>query len=116
MKQQILMDTRTELFQWEKERYVYIEQDGQEQVYCVQFYNKKSTVAEEGYVIDSKVQIPNKLLQQSIPITVIACGEQGDGTHVLARKTFRVLPRVKPASYIDEDDEPILLYGGNANA
>ena len=117
MKQQIIIDTKGELFQWEKDRYVYIEQSDQgERVYCVQFYNKKSQVAEEDCLIDGKVKIPNKLLTQNIPITVIACGEQGDGTRVLAQKSLRVLPRTRPMSYIDDDDEPILLFGGNANA
>lgn len=113
---QISISTKTELFQWEKERYVFFEQNGQEQAIYAQFYNSKSKVAEESEIVDDKAKIPNKLLQQNIPITVIACGEQGDGTHVLAHRTFRVLPRVKPISYVDDDDEPILLYGGNANA
>lgn len=117
MNNKITISIERELFQWEKERYVFLEpSELANQVYCVQFYNQKSKIAFEDFPEDNKVKIPNSLLTYKIPITVIACSEKGEGTQVLAYKTFRVLPRVKPESYSEEDEnEDIFLIGGNAN-
>ena len=112
----IFIEVDRELFQWEKNRYVTVgPQELLDEVYCLQFYNKKSTVAQESFLSNNnKVKIPDKLLTQNIPITVIACSKEGDGTQVLAYKTFKVLPRVKPESY-RENDETIVYYGGSAS-
>lgn len=111
----IFIEVDRELFQWEKDRYVSVgPQELLNEIYCLQFYNKKSKVAQESFLLNGKAKIPNKLLTQNIPITVIACSKEGDGTQVLAYKSFKVLPRVKPESYY-EDDEIIVLYGGGAS-
>lgn len=104
-----------ELFQWEKDRILLIEPNTSlEQICCVQFYNKKSKISEESIPEGNKVKIPNILLTQNIPLTAVICGVEGEGTQVLGYKTFRVLPRLKPQSYQD-DDEEILIFGGGAS-
>lgn len=110
----IVIEIERELFQWEKERYVIVKPlELIKDVYCLQFYNKKSKSALEEFVKNNnRVKIPDILLTQNIPITVIACSKEGEGTQVLAYKTFKVLPRLRPESY-SEDDE-IILYGGGA--
>ena len=111
----IFIEVDRELFQWEKNRCVTVgPQELLDEIYCLQFYNRKSTVAQESFLSKNKAKIPDKLLTQNIPITVIACSKEGDGTQVLAYKTFKVLPRVKPESY-RENDETIVYYGGSAS-
>lgn len=104
-----------ELFQWEKDRILLIKPNTNlDQIYCVQFYNNKSKFSEEVTPQDDIVKIPNILLTQNIPLTAVICGKEGEGTQVLGYKTFRVLPRLKPQSYQD-DDEEILIFGGGAS-
>lgn len=112
------MDSKVEititkqLFQWEKGRAIQIEPPNQARY--AQFYNAKSKVALESDVEGGRAEIPDELLTQSLPITVIVCSEDGDGTWVIGRKTFQVLSRKKPETYI-ADDEEVILFGGNAN-
>ena len=94
-----------ELFQWEKDRYVYITQSNTE-IVTVEFYNKKSDVAMEVYVTSNKAKIPNELLKENLPITAIACADIEKGNNVVARKTFKVLARPKPQYYVDDSDNP----------
>lgn len=94
-----------ELFQWEKGRYVYVKQNDPE-IIAVEFYNKKSKYSDQVNVEDGKAQIPNKLLKESLPIAVLACTEDDDGTKVVSRKTFKVLARPKPEFYVDDEDNP----------
>lgn len=108
-------ELKGELFQWEKDRRLQIKPESAlDEIYCVQFYNKKSRISEEAFLEDGYVKIPNILLTQSIPLTAIICGKEGEGTQVLGYKTFRVLPRLKPQSYY-EDNEDILIFGGGAS-
>lgn len=100
-----------ELFQWEKGRYVLVNLGKNDPaVSCVQFYNKKSKVASEIDIENGKAQIPNHLLKESLPIVALACTEDENGTQVITRKVFKVLARVKPEYYVDDDpiipDEP----------
>jgi hypothetical protein len=100
-----MLKINKELFQWEKGRFVIVQQ---EDITTVEFYNKKSTYSDEVIVENGQAQIPNKLLKESLPITALACIDDGDnGTKVISRKTFKVLARPKPEFYIDDDDGPI---------
>ena len=98
-----------ELFQWEKGRFVKVS-DGA--ITTVEFYNKRSKNSSEVSVENGQAQIPNKLLKESLPIMATACIKDENGTKVISRKTFKVLARRKPESYIDDDptgpDEPII--------
>lgn len=106
----ILIDK--ELFQWEKDRFVSIVTDGKE-VNCVQFFNAKSSTGPEVILEGNLAKIPNYLLKESLPITALACLKSENSLSVIARKTFKVLKRVKPESY-EEDDSTIkhIIYDG----
>lgn len=101
-----MLKIEKELFQWEKGRYVIVS-DKHPEITTVEFYNKKSTYSDEVIVVDGQAQIPNKLLKESLPIAALACIEDEDGTKVISRKTFKVLARLKPEFYVDDEDEPI---------
>lgn len=97
-----MLKTDKELFQWEKGRFVTVERAD---ITIVEFYNNKSETSDGIDVVDGKAKIPNKLLEQSLPITALACVNDGDnGTKVITRKTFKVHARPKPNKY--EEDEP----------
>lgn len=103
-----------ELFQWEKDRWIYIETlENEPEISYVQFYNQKSTYGPEVKLKDNKAKIPNYLLKDYFPIMAVACvGEEGSGKAVSRRK-FRVIKRVKPENYTDDLDEGIeVIYDG----
>jgi hypothetical protein len=76
------------------------------EITTVEFYNKKSKVGPEVVVEDGKAQIPNFLLKDSLPIVALACVDDENGTKVISRKTFKVLARIKPEFYVDDNDGP----------
>lgn len=102
-----------ELFQWERDREVFVDLDKEEpQTLYAQFYNSKTQKSPLFLLEDYKAFIPDELLYQSLPITVLICTE----TRVLARKEFRVLKRPKPEAF--DLEQPTLtkldnLIGGN---
>lgn len=98
-----------ELFQWEKERFVIV---NNEQVTSVQFYNKKSKYGSEVPVENGKAKIPNYLLKEDLPIIAIACSGPFGNTQVINRKEFKVLRRAKPEYYIDDDPGELIIYDG----
>lgn len=95
-----------ELFQWEKNRYVYVDFDSNEpKITYVQLYSGRDSLGPEIPLENGKVKIPNYLLQKSLPITALACiGSLEEGTQVIARRAFKVIPRAKPESYFDDED------------
>lgn len=104
-----------ELFQWEKNRYVYIDSvEGDPKISSIQFYNKKSKYAPEVPVESDKAQIPNFLLKEALPIVAVACIESdNNGTQVITRRVFKVLARTKPEFYFDDEDTGIeVIYDG----
>ena len=104
------LSIKKELFQWEKDRMVYVE--GIENIYCVQFYNQKSKTGPEVSVVDGKAKIPNDLLKESLPIVALACCKDSDETRVIERKIFKVLSRAKPDSYVDDTPGKEVIYDG----
>lgn len=93
-----------ELFQWEKNRFVIIDKkENEPNISRVQFYNKKSKIGPEVPIVNNKAQIPNSLLKENLPIVALACTEDHEGTQVISRRVFKVLARVKPEYYIDDD-------------
>lgn len=99
-----MLNIEKELFQWEKGRYVIV---NDESITTVEFYNKKSKHGDEVIVENGQAQIPNKLLKESLPIAALACTDDENGTKVISRKTFKVLARPRPEFYVDDEDEPI---------
>jgi hypothetical protein len=100
----LMLNIEKELFQWEKGRYVIV---NDESITTVEFYNKKSKYSDEVIVENGQAQIPNKLLKESLPIAALACIDDENGTKVISRKTFKVLARPRPEFYVDDEDEPI---------
>lgn len=102
-----------ELFQWEQNREVFVDFDENElQVFYIQFYNSKTQKCPLVLLEGKRALIPNELLEQSLPITVLVCTEN----EVLARREFRVLKRPKPDGFDDSSQQLIRLnslLGGN---
>lgn len=98
-----------ELFQWEKERYVFVKDDN---VTLVQFYNKKSKSGQEVPVENGKAKIPNHLLKDNLPITAVACLGSNGNTQVINRREFKVLGRAKPEHYVEDDIVTQIIYDG----
>lgn len=103
------LDIEKELFQWEKERFVIV---NDKQITYVQFYNKKSKYGSEVPVKEGKALIPNYLLKESLPIIALACSGSSGKTQVLNRREFKVLGRAKPENYIDDDVIREIIYDG----
>ena len=101
-----------ELFQWERGRVVVVEPTHPE-VTLVEFYNEKSDISKECPIINGVASIPDELLQYSLPITASACSNNLNGTRVVSRKIFKVIPRPMPENYHpgstpDDPDAPVI--------
>ena len=96
-----------ELFQWEKDRKITIETSPEEPVITIlEFYNANSRVGEAEVLENNEAFIPNHLLRESKPLTVLACiGEKGN-TKPIDRQQFRVIPRPCPEGYDDNSTSP----------
>lgn len=96
-----------ELFQWEKNRYVYVETyDSDPTITYVQFYNGNSRTGHEIELKDGRAQIPDYLLEEHLPVIAAACTGKLGETLVIARREFKVLKRARPVDYKDESDNP----------
>ena len=101
-----MLKIEKELFQWEKGRFVLV---SDETITSIEFYNKKSKYSDQVEVENGQAQIPNKLLKESLPITALACiNDNENGTKIISRKTFKVLARPRPESYVDDEDDPVV--------
>lgn len=99
--------TDKELFQWEKDRKIYIESSIDEPVISIlEFYNANSKVGEAEVLENNEALIPNHLLRVSKPLMVLACiGEKGN-TKPIDRRQFRIIPRPCPENYFDDSTAP----------
>ena len=97
-----MLNIEKELFQWEKGRYVIV---ANPDITTVEFYNKKSKYGDETIVENGRAQIPNRLLKDNLPIAALACIDDENGTKVISRKTFKVIPRPRPEFYVDDEDD-----------
>ena len=84
------------LFQWEKDRKVFIECNKTDypSLY-VQVFNTKTIAAPLIPLTTDYIIIDDKILEQPLPITVLVCSEE----RVFARREFSVLKRPKPDGY-----------------
>ena len=65
-------------------------------------------------VVNNTALIPNYLLQENLPIMVVACsGAFGEG-RVIGRREFKVIKRAKPEFYVPDSDEEVehIIYDG----
>lgn len=92
-----------DLFQWEKGRYLIVNDNS---VTTVEFYNAKSKNSIEVSLWNGRAVVPSKLLKEALPITALAIVKNESESRIIFRDTFKVLARPKPESYVDED-EPV---------
>ena len=113
-----MLKVKKELFQWEKNQYVYVDNTNTEyNISHIQFYNKKSSYGPEIAVEEGRAKIPNYLLKENLPIVALGCikdSENSENLEVVCRKIFKVLPRPKPEFYIDDDNtfKDVIYDGG----
>lgn len=105
-----------ELFQWEKNRFVEVE-EGENNITIVQFYNKNAKIGPEVEVVEGKAQIPDYLLRESCPLIALCYSKDGDNVRIIDRQIFKIIARAKPDSYVDEEvpttpQEPDIIYDG----
>lgn len=102
-----------ELFQWEKNRYIHIEPDMGQNLTFVQFDNANT---KDGIVVliqDNMAKIPDILLKDKLPIMANICEGPKDETRVITRKQLKIIPRSKPESYRDEENDfKEIIYDG----
>ena len=107
--------TDKELFQWEKDRYVFLElSDSEVSPSCVQFYNRKSSTGPEVVISEGKAKIPDYLLMDCLPIMALACTGEPGSTKVVTRREFKVIKRVRPESYSEDSEDQFydIIYDG----
>ena len=97
-----------ELFQWEKNRYIFIKTDSasEELPTFAQFYNKKMSKSLDSPVIDNKIKIPNQLLEYDIPVMVVVCTGSYEEAHAISRREFKIIRRAKPENGSEDPDDP----------
>ncbi len=107
-----MLKIEKELFQWEKDRYVFVDENDSS-ITHIQFYNKENGQGPEIPVRNGKAQIPNYLLKESLPIVALGCIQVANGTQVLGRKVFKVLKRARPEFYVDDNNDiKDVIYDG----
>lgn len=97
-----------ELFQWEKNRYIFIKTDSasEELPTFAQFYNKKMSKSLDSPVIDNKIKIPYQLLEYDIPVMVVVCTGSYEEAHAISRREFKIIRRAKPGNGSEDPDDP----------
>lgn len=101
-----------ELFQWEVGRYVHISLDSSDpEITFIQFYNDVKKVGPEVPLRNNKAQIPDYLLEESLPIMAVACVGSKGRTQVIGRKQFNIVERAKPQEFV-ENDKHVIYDGG----
>lgn len=104
-----------ELFQWERNRYVFIDFNTQDiNPTFVQFDNKNSKYGKVVPIYENKAKIPDSLLEEKLPIMANICIGSEKDMQVIARREFKIIPRAKPDSYTDQEDiyKEVIYDGG----
>lgn len=98
-----LKNGRKELFQWDIGQIIVLtdEQAAEE----VHFKNDNSQEALVIRVVNNEAAIPNILLQEPLPIEVLLYYKDEDESYTIRRKTFGVIPRLKPIDYVYTETE-----------
>lgn len=101
-----------ELFQWERDRYVNISLDeNDENITYVQFYNNINKIGPEIPLKNNKARIPDYLLEESLPIMAVACIGSEGSTQVIGRRQFKIIRRARPENLV-EADKHVIYDGG----
>lgn len=99
----ILKNERNELFQWDMgQRIVLLNEILPTEVH---FQNINSTHALVVELIDNEAPIPNILLQEPFPIEIYLFYKNNNESHTIKRKSFSVIPRLRPTDYVYTETE-----------
>lgn len=101
-----LDDGRTELWQWDTGRKIVVDDKSVSEVHYSKYSSTQAITRE---VINRKAEIPNFLLQDTHAVTVYAYSGSIENGCTMAKKTFNVVKKPKPANYVEiEEDKAIL--------
>ena len=101
-----LDDGRTELWQWDTGRKIVVDDKSVSEVHYSKYSSTQAITRE---VIDGKAEIPNFLLQDTHAVTVYAYAGSVENGYTMAEKTFDVVKKPKPASYIGTNEDQATL-------
>ena len=101
-----LDDGRTELWQWDTGRKIIVDDKSVSEVHYSKYSSTQAITRE---VIDGKAEIPNFLLQDTHAVTVYAYSGSIENGYTVAEKTFNVVKKPKPASYVGTNEDQTTL-------
>lgn len=103
-----LADGRNELWQWDTNRKVAVDDETVKQVHFQNHCGSYGRTIDVD-VVDGTAKIPDELLQTARPLTVYAyVGEEPDG-YTQIEKVFEVKARKRPAGYVFTTTEQLTL-------
>ena len=101
-----LDDGRTELWQWDTGRKIVIDDKSVSEVHFSKYSSNQAITRE---VVNGKAEIPNFLLQDTHAVTVYAYSGSIENGYTMAEKTFDVVKKPKPASYVGTNEDQATL-------
>ena len=101
-----LDDGRTELWQWDTGRKIVVDDKSVSEVHFSKYSSNQAITRE---VVNGKAEIPNFLLQDTHAVTVYAYSGSVENGYTMAEKTFDVVKKPKPASYVGTNEDRATL-------
>lgn len=101
-----LDDGRTELWQWDTGRKIIVDDKSVSEVHFSKYSSNQAITRE---VVNGKAEIPNFLLQDTHAVTVYAYAGSVENGYTMAEKTFDVVKKPKPASYVGTNEDQATL-------
>ena len=101
-----LDDGRTELWQWDTGRKIVVDDKSVSEVHFSKYSSNQAITRE---VVNGKAEIPNFLLQDTHAVTVYAYAGSVENGYTMAEKTFDVVKKPKPASYVGTNEDQATL-------
>ena len=101
-----LDDGRTELWQWDTGRKIVVDDKSVSEVHFSKYSSNQAITRE---VVNGKAEIPNFLLQDTHAVTVYAYAGSVENGYTMAEKTFDVVKKPKPASYVGTNEDQTTL-------
>lgn len=101
-----LDDGRTELWQWDTGRKIVVDDKSVSEVHFSKYSSNQAITRE---VVNGKAEIPNFLLQDTHAVTVYAYSGSTENGYTMAEKTFNVVKKPKPASYVGTEEDKAIL-------
>ena len=101
-----LDDGRTELWQWDTGRKIVVDDKSVSEVHYSKYSSTQAITRE---VINGKADIPDFLLKDTHAVTVYAYSGSIENGYTVAEKTFDVVKKPKPASYVGTNEDQATL-------